>query len=129
MRMISKLQARARAFLKDQTGNVAIIMMLSAIPLTLAMGAGVDYARGMVVHSNMTDALDAAALAVGAATTKPDSCSTAAGSTTTQQTACASMQAIAQQFFNANFKRDTSSTGSAPTVVIACPPSAPMAQN
>src|ERR1022692_2810895 len=73
MRTLSGLRARAGAFFRNTGGNVAIIMALSAIPLTLAMGAGIDYARGLAVHSNMTDALDAAGLAVGAATTKPSS--------------------------------------------------------
>ena len=93
-----------------------MILALSAIPLTLAMGAGVDYARGLVVHSNMADALDAAGLALGAQTTKPTACSSATGSSTA--TTCAAMQAIAQNYFNANFKRDSSSTGPTPTVVI-----------
>ena len=93
-----------------------MILALSAIPLTLAMGAGVDYARGLVVHSNMADALDAAGLALGAQTTKPTSCSSATGSSTA--TTCAAMQAIAQNYFNANFKRDSSSTGPTPTVVV-----------
>ncbi len=118
MRTISGLCAQALAFLRETSGNLTLILALSAIPVTLAMGAGVDYARGLVVHSNMADALDAAALAVGKQTTKPTSCSTASGSTTAQQTSCATLKAVAQQFFNANYKRDSSSTGATPTIVI-----------
>lgn len=66
MRMLTNLRARLRGFLKDKRGNIAMTLVLAAVPLTMAMGAGVDYARGLAVHSSMTDALDAAALAVGA---------------------------------------------------------------
>jgi Putative Flp pilus-assembly TadE/G-like len=118
MRMISMLRARALLFFKDTGANLTIILALSAIPLVLAMGAGVDYARGLVVHSNMADALDAAGLAVGSQSSKPDNCSSASTATSASQTACASLQAVAQQFFNANFRRDASSTGVTPTVVI-----------
>ena len=116
MHTVSRLCARARAFFTATSGNLTMILALSAIPLTLAMGAGVDYARGLVVHSNMADALDAAGLALGAQTTKPTACSSATGSSTA--TTCAAMQAIAQNYFNANFKRDSTSTGPTPTVVI-----------
>jgi len=106
MQMLADLRARLCALFKSAGGNVAVIMALSAIPLTLAMGAGVDYARGLAVHSNMTDALDSAALAVGSATTKPSSCSSSDPSTAS---ACSSLQSLAQQYFNANFKPDSSS--------------------
>ena len=113
MRIVSRLRARARSFFSAKAGNVAVILALSAIPLTLAMGAGVDYARGLVVHSNMTDALDAAGLAVGAAATKPTSCSSDGSSSSTtgngpsNNTSCAPLQLVAQQYFNANFKQDS----------------------
>jgi Flp pilus assembly protein TadG len=103
MQMLADMRARLRAFFKSTGGNIAVTVALSAIPLTLAMGAGIDYARGLAVHSNMSDALDSAALAVGSATTKPSSCTSGSSST-----ACASLQAIAQQYFNANFKPDSS---------------------
>ena len=114
--MFSVLRARARAFVRVTGGNIAVTLALSAIPLTLALGAGVDYARGLAVHSNMSDALDAAALAVGSASTKPSgSCSSDGSSSsstgngsTSNPTPCAPMQQIAQQYFNANFKPDTS---------------------
>jgi hypothetical protein len=125
MRIFSGLHAHARVFLKDKAGNLAVILALSAIPLTLAMGAGVDYARGLAVHSNMTDALDSAALAVGAAASKPSSCSsdgsaspTTGNGPTSNPTPCATLQEVAQQYFNANFKRD-SSADAVGTVSIA----------
>ncbi len=113
MRTVSRLCARARSFFTATSGNLAVILALSAIPLTLAMGAGVDYARGLVVHSNMADALDAAGLAVGAAATKPTSCSSDGSSSSTtgnggsNNTPCAPLQLVAQQYFNANFKQDS----------------------
>lgn len=114
MRTVSRLCARARSFFTATSGNLAVILALSAIPLTLAMGAGVDYARGLVVHSNMADALDAAGLAVGAAATKPTSCtsdgssSSTTGNGSSNNTTCAPLQLVAQQYFNANFKQDSS---------------------
>ena len=116
MRTLSGLRPRAGAFFRNTAGNVAITMALAALPLTLAMGAGIDYARGLAVHSNMTDALDAAALAVGAATSKPSSSCSSDGSTSTttgngttsNPTNCSTVQQIAQQYFNANFNKDSS---------------------
>ena len=115
MRIFSRLAVRARSFLSARTGNIAVTFALAAIPLTLAMGAGVDYARGLKVHSNMADALDAAGLAVGAAATKPTACSsdgststTTGNGTTSNPTQCSSLQQVAQQYFNANFVQDSS---------------------
>jgi Flp pilus assembly protein TadG len=113
MRVLSGICNSARRFLKDRAGNTAIILALSALPLTLAMGAGVDYARGMTVHANLADALDSAALAVGAASSKPSACSSDGSSSSTtgngtgNSTPCAPLQQLAQQYFNANFKPDS----------------------
>ncbi|HWM60783.1 MAG TPA: pilus assembly protein TadG-related protein [Rhizomicrobium sp.] len=59
------IAAKARAFLREKRGNVAMIFAISIIPLTLAAGAGLDFARAMLVRQQMAEALDAAALAVG----------------------------------------------------------------
>src|SRR5262249_31198768 len=84
------------------------------IPLTLAMGAGVDYARSMTEHANIADALDSAALAVGAAGSKPSSCSSDGSNSAAtgngpagSPTPCAPLQLLAQKYFNANFKPDS----------------------
>jgi Flp pilus assembly protein TadG len=115
MGIIGRLRARVRAFTGAKAGNVALTFALAAVPLTLAMGAGIDYARGLKVHSNMADALDAAGLAVGAATTKPTACSSDGSTSTTtgngtasNPTQCSSVQQIAQRYFNANFVQDSS---------------------
>lgn len=80
-----------RRFAAARRGNVAVIFALSLVPLMIAVGGGLDYARAMVVRAEMNEALDAAALAVGSST-----------SLTTAQ-----MQALAQQYFNANYKEDS----------------------
>ena len=90
-----------RTFLRAKGGNVAMMFGLSLIPITIAAGAGVDLARAMAVKSSMADALDAAGLAIGS--TPGISQSTA--------------QALAQQYFNANFKPD-SSNDSVPPITV-----------
>ncbi|HEY3637940.1 MAG TPA: pilus assembly protein TadG-related protein [Rhizomicrobium sp.] len=67
--------------------NVAMIVAIALVPITLAAGTGVDLGRAMVVRTRLAEALDAAALAVGASQ----------GLSQTQ------MQVVAQQYFNANY--------------------------
>jgi Flp pilus assembly protein TadG len=91
--MLGKLVGgRLRAFLADRRGNIAMIFALSLVPLMMAVGVGLDYARAVTVRSSMSRALDAAALAIGASPTM-----------TTSQ-----MQTLAQQYFSANYKLDAS---------------------
>lgn len=90
------------AFLRAKGGNVAMMFGLTMIPIALAAGAGVDLARAMAVKASMADALDGAALAVGATPGVSPSTATA----------------LAQQYFNANFKPDSSNT-SMPVVDVA----------
>ena len=54
-----------REFRHAKSANVAMIFALSLLPLSIAAGAGLDYAQAMMVRGQMMDALDAAALAVG----------------------------------------------------------------
>ena len=95
------LTAKMRSFLRSARGNVAMMFAIALIPLMIGAAAGLDFARGMLVRQQMTEALDAAALAVGSST----------GLTQT------SAQTLAQQYFNANFTVDTSAYG-VPTVAI-----------
>lgn len=93
----------ALSFSRSERANVAMIFGLALVPLTLAAGAGLDLARGMLVHAELISALDAAALAVGGTP----------GLTQSQ------MQTMAQQYFNANYKIDTSfGTPSAVSVTV-----------
>jgi Flp pilus assembly protein TadG len=87
-----KLEERITAFRRATRANVAMIFGLSLVPLAVAAGTGLDYSRGMLVHAQLITALDAAGLAVGATP----------GLTQSQ------MQALAQQYFNANYKLDSS---------------------
>ncbi len=98
---ILKFTATMRSFLRSNRGNVAMMFAIALIPLMIGAAAGLDFARGMLVRQQMTEALDAAALAVGS-------------STGLNQT---SAQTLAQQYFNANFTVDTSAYG-VPTVAI-----------
>src|SRR5471032_649657 len=95
------IAATARAFLRAKRGNVAMMFGLALVPLTIAAGVGLDYSRAMLVRQQMSEALDAAALAVGST------------SGLTQTTA----QALAQKYFDANYTVDKTAFGS-PTVTI-----------
>ena len=66
--MTMKIAVKTRAFLKAKRGNVAMMFAIAMVPMTLAAGAGLDFARAMLVRQQMTGALDAAALAVGSTT-------------------------------------------------------------
>ena len=79
-----------RAFARATGANIAMMFALSAVPLAIAAGAGLDFASAMMARNDMSDALDAAALAVGASK----------GTNT----------ALAQSVFNANYKGTGSPT-------------------
>ncbi|HWU55622.1 MAG TPA: TadE/TadG family type IV pilus assembly protein [Rhizomicrobium sp.] len=96
-----KLAVTARAFLKSRRANVAVMFALALVPLMIGAGAGLDYARAMLVRQQMGEALDAAALAVGST------------SGLTQATA----QTLAQKYFDANYTVDKTDYGS-PTISI-----------
>jgi Flp pilus assembly protein TadG len=91
-RMAAKLGDHAAGFRRSTRANVAMIFGLALVPLTVAAGTGLDLARGMLVHSQLIQALDAAALAVGGTP----------GLNATQ------MKTLAQQYFNANYTVDSS---------------------
>ncbi len=78
-----------------------MMFALSMVPITIAAGVGLDFARGMLVRQQMTGALDAAALAVGS-------------TTGLDQTAA---QALAQKYFDANYTVDKTAFGT-PSVTI-----------
>lgn len=56
-------QARLQCFVGDERGSVAIIFALALIPLTLAVGAAVDYSLAARIKAKLDAAADAAALA------------------------------------------------------------------
>lgn len=54
----------ARRFLRGERGNVAIIFAMTGSVVLAAAGAGIEYSRVVVARTQMSAALDAAALAV-----------------------------------------------------------------
>ncbi len=93
--------ARLRELTAARGGNVAMMFGLALVPLTIAGGVGLDLARGMMVRSAMSEALDAAGLAVGSSPGLDHD----------------SALALARQYFNANYKGDAAY--GTPTLSIA----------
>lgn len=83
----------------DNRGSVAIFFALAMIPMILATGLAIDLGRAYVVKARLETALDASALAVGAAADGAD------------------LQQIAQNFFDANYPPTEMGTPAAVTVV------------
>lgn len=100
--MLRFLMSWMARFWVSRRGNVAVIYGLSLVPITLAAGAGLDYSRAVIVKSAMSQATDAAALAVASAKGLSES----------------QMQALAQQYFNANYHQG-SDYGSPKPVTVA----------
>lgn len=78
-----------------------MLFALSLVPILVAVGAGVDFSRGVMVHQRMMQALDAAALAVGNATSKPSACAANGGSNAAN--ACYELRQLAQRYFDQNY--------------------------
>jgi Flp pilus assembly protein TadG len=62
--MIPAALAAGRRFLRESRGNVAMMFALTSVPLFVAGGGVVDYARVTYAHTQMQDALDATSLAL-----------------------------------------------------------------
>src|ERR1700761_2214554 len=108
MNKATKFGRLLRAFWRAKAANVAMIFGLSLVPLAIATGAGLDFAHAMMVRQSMSDALDAAALAVGAS----------------PNTDPATAQALAQKIFDANYHADQSvdpATGQATNPQVGTP--------
>jgi Flp pilus assembly protein TadG len=90
------------AFWRARRGNVAMIFALSLIPVALSAGAGIDFMRQLIAHSNMVDALDGAALAAGS----------------TPGLSQSDLTALAQKFFNANYNTGYTD-GPPPTLTVS----------
>ena len=76
-----------RLWRRDQRGNVMLMFGLAFVPLMVAAGAAVDVSRAYIVQSRLTQALDAAGLAVGSMIGLTE----------------AEMQQRAEDYFNANY--------------------------
>ncbi len=86
----ARLSAAVKAFPRSSHGNVAMIVALSLVPVSIGAGAGLDLSRALIVRARLAEALDAAGLAVGASS----------GLTTDQMTS------LAQKYFSANYTAD-----------------------
>ncbi|HML91302.1 pilus assembly protein [Methyloceanibacter sp.] len=80
-------------FARDVRGNAAILFGLTIIPIILIVGVAVDYGRAVTVRSAMSDAADAAALAIGSWTNLTET----------------ELEKKAQQFYQANYASSLSS--------------------
>jgi Flp pilus assembly protein TadG len=100
---LTTLTSLAGRLWRSTRGNAAMIVAFALVPITIAAGVGVDLGRAMVVRTNLAEALDAAALAVGA----------------TPNLTQTQMQALAQQYFNANYKAGSSFGNPQPVTVTA----------
>lgn len=90
-----------RVVLVAQSGSVLVLWALAAVPVVVGVGAAVDLSRAYMARSRLAFALDAAGLAAGAAgTTQPE------------------MQAIAEQFFAANYPSELPGTPSTPVLTV-----------
>ncbi len=75
-------------FMWHRGGNVAVIFGIAMIPLAVTIGASVDVSRSLVVRARLSQALDAAGLAVGSATEMQED----------------DLVQLAQDFFAANYR-------------------------
>jgi Flp pilus assembly protein TadG len=81
------VQSFVLRFARCRRGNAAVIFAIALVPVIAGAGVGFDYARALVVRTRLAEALDAAALAVGA----------------THNLNQNQMLTLAQNYFNANY--------------------------
>lgn len=86
---------------RSQRGTVIVLWALAAVPIVIGVGAAVDLSRAYMAKSRLSFALDAAGLAAGSAGTTE-----------------AEMQAIAEQFFFANYPPEAPGTPSTPILSV-----------
>ena len=86
------VHAQLCSFADSTRGNVAMMFAVCLIPLIAVTTGGMDYVHAMLIRSEMSDALDAAALAVGSTKNPADP------------------SKLAQDFFNANYNGSGSPT-------------------
>lgn len=101
-KQIRRLIAISQGLARDRRANIATIFAISLVPMTVAAGAGVDVARGMVVRTRLAEALDAAALAVGASPNLSQN----------------NLEDLAQKYFNANYAMDATLGTPSPVSVV-----------
>ncbi|MGB7205163.1 MAG: TadE/TadG family type IV pilus assembly protein, partial [Anderseniella sp.] len=87
MTALFSLGSRIGKLKKDQSGSVAMLLAVSAIPIVLAAGVAVDYGNASQVQAHLQTATDAAALAAGREANK----------TATE------LETIARRYFDSNY--------------------------
>jgi Flp pilus assembly protein TadG len=92
--VVSAFTKKARAYRKDQRGNIAMMLGLSIIPMILAAGSAIDFSRIANSKANLVAGLDASALYAAAITGKSE----------------ADLKVLARNYFDANYN----STSDAP---------------
>jgi len=86
-RRIQQFKSHVRKFCSNTAGATAVIFGLSLIPVVISTGAAIDLSRSLVVRARLSQALDAAGLAVGGAMELNEQ----------------ELEELAQHFFNANY--------------------------
>ena len=82
-----------QTFFRAKGGVIAVIFALAAIPIVMSIAAAIDFGRAYVVKTELGEALDKAALAVGVSRNATDE----------------QIEAIFQGYFDANFPQDLGS--------------------
>ena len=111
----------ARQFSANRSGNMAILFAFMALPLTLLMGLGIDYFRGLSVQARLNQASDAAAIAaVNTAVNYVKTNSTNLSGSALTNAAIAAGEAQGAKAFNANMGAvaDEVKTAVVPNVVV-----------
>ena len=62
-----RAKSEFRRFVNDKAGATAVIFAIALLPITLAIGAAVDYSAAMRMRTTLTSSLDSAALSVAVA--------------------------------------------------------------
>lgn len=65
MSIFTKAIKFTKTFTKNISGNVGVTFAISAIPLAIAVGSGIDYANASRIDAQLQSAVDSAALAAG----------------------------------------------------------------
>ena len=90
-RRITSLTRGLRSLARCRRGGFAMIYTLAAIPVFLAVGVSVDAARGYLMQTRLSNAIDAAALAAGSYTGTSNS----------------ELSELAWEYFRSNYGIDT----------------------
>ncbi len=72
MKIVNHLARPFKSFLRDSSGNIAVMYALVALPLFLAAGAAIDMARYNSAQTHLQSSIDAGALAAAASNLKTD---------------------------------------------------------